>query len=301
MARTILLAVVSVLLVSYVQSFNEADYDEGDMPAVVNVPEYGYKKNDPKPCCLPKQWQGNITSQSGSSGGRFGGKYMYHSNMVFVDETNKRIAGRGPAGRFRNETGGFVVLFGSNDTANAYFFIMNKQKCWKKELRRAEFRPQCIPANATHFGDFNLGPASSGLSVQGWAFRVKKTGHRGKFFMGGRILVVPDTCVPVYVQDHGMFFSRGPHSESSDDNEIVFDEDYDEDKHRPGPGPRPGPHRGGKGFVASAYFSNVEGSIKDPTVFTPPSYCNATVSVDQPPMEGYEELSDVIDRFVTVM
>lgn len=304
------LAIASLLLVAYVSSFNDADYPEIDLPFGVNIPHMdksGDINADPKPCCLPKQWQGNVTSQVGTAGGRRGpgsdenrrgpgrGRRSGESMMVFVDETNKKVASRGAAGRSHNETAGFVMTFGTNNTATAFFFNLNKQKCWKKSVPKAEFKPQCIPANATYKGEFKIGPATGGLSVQSWLFRAKKEGDHGKFFVGGRILVVPTGCVPVLVQDHGMFMpGPGPRPGPHTDNEITFDQTVD-DSDRPGPGP----HRGPMMFMANMYFSNIEASIKDPSVFTPPSYCNnATMAYDERAMEGYDDLLDVLDRFV---
>jgi hypothetical protein len=270
-----------------------------DLPIGFQVPSFN---DNPTPCCLPKQWQGNMTGQLGKSSGRRA-DFRDRNTMVFVDETNKKIAGRATVGCHRNETGGFVMRFNSDGSGDVFAFNMNKQKCFKKHLDKATFHDQCIPQNATYDGDFSLGPKSGGLSVQSWSFRGGKRTEHGSFFVGGKILVAPNNCIPVYVQDHGMAHGgHHPHSSSSseEENEVSFDEDYPEEKR---PGRRPGPgHRGGMAFVASVYFSNVDASIKDPSVFTPPSYCNATYeAVD--PMKAFcedEPFTDILTRFVDI-
>jgi hypothetical protein len=251
---------------------------------------------DPKPCCFPKAWQGNITMQSGLASRR-GSKFNRGSTMVYVDQDNKRIAGKS-AGRgcHRNDTMGFVMLWGANNTANLYAFVVGAQKCFHKKIEHAEFRKQCIPDNSTYEGSFSLGPASGGLQVQSWLFRgaSKEDRHRPKAFVGGRVAVVPSGCVPVMVQEHGMIRPRpGPH----DSEEIMFEEEdeLDSDRRRPGPGRR---GRGGS-FVASSFFSNMEASVKDPSVFTPPSYCNATIH-DTLTFSEDLEYPSVLDRFVTI-
>jgi hypothetical protein len=290
-----------VVCFAFVQA-TEDDYPYLDLPGLAVPNDDDAREIDtevkanPDPCCFPAQWEGNVTTQAGFSGGRGKGKLGKSSTMVFVDQTNKRIAGRGPTGRFGNETGGFIVVFGTGQTAELYLFKSQTQKCFHKTLSKAEFRPQCIPKNATLDESFSLGPATGGLQVQSWKFCGRSAGSRGSVaFVGGKIIVVPSNCIPVLIQDHGMIGRRPRPGVQT--NAIQFEqlengsEDSDELDRRPG-------RKGGRrGFVASVFFSNVEPSIKDPAVFTPPSYCNATITNGASFFE--EMMPDVLERFIS--
>jgi hypothetical protein len=278
----------------------EDDYPYIDLPglAVPNDDDAGEidVKADPQPCCFPPQWEGNVTTQAGFSGGRRKGKLVKSSTMVFVDQTGKRIAGRGPAGRFGNESGGFILLFKTGNTADLYLYISESQKCFHKTLSKAEFRPQCIPQNATLEAEFSLGPKTGGLQVQSWKFCGRSAGSRGSVaFVGGKIIVVPSNCIPVLIQDHGMIGRRRP-GPGFQTNAIKFEQSEDsaedsDELDRKG-------HKGrGHGFVASAFFSNVEPKIKDTGVFTPPSFCNATFTNGA--LFDEEMMPDVLERFVS--
>jgi hypothetical protein len=107
--------------------------------------------------------------------------------------------------------------------------------------------------------------------------------------------VRPAQCVPVVVQDFGHLQFRGDDAldtdESSSSSESSSDEENDE---------KPKPKRREVKFVASAYFSNMELTISDPSVFTPPSYCNTTAAAtDDSMMFGSEEMPSVLERFIT--
>jgi len=295
------LLVLETLCVCFVASVRvaEDDYPNVEVPglAVPSPDDDDFDVNaDPTPCDFPAQYQANITSQAGLSGGRGGrAKLSQSTSTVFVDQTNKKIAGKGPAGRFRNETGGFVVIFNDNKTAELYLFKFEAQKCWHKQLPKAEFRPQKIPANATYEGSFNLGPAAGGLAVQSWAFRGRSSDKRGgRTFVGGKIIVTGE-CYPVLVQDHGMFGGR-PREQG---NEIEFDqssseEDSDDlDRKRPGHGGR------GRGFVASIFVSNFVPSIQDPSQLVPPSFCPKTAMDKNSASFNEEPMPEILERFIS--
>lgn len=136
------------------------------------------------------------------------------------------------------------------------------------------------------------------LQVQSWLFR----GHtpaakRGpQVGIAGRILVTPSQCIPVVIQDFGRI-TPGPREdfdntidESSSSSESD-DEDENVDKRKP--------KSRGVSFVASAYFSNMELIITDPSVFTPPSYCNTTVTESGMSVLDGEEMPSVLERFIS--
>lgn len=260
--------------------------------------------DDPKPCCLPKQWQGNVTGQSAFTPGRRGeaddsddvdrrggrrGGFQAGTTTIYVDEDKKSVAGKVAC---RNDTCGFLVVFGANDTAKTFLYAMGAQKCWSHKSNRAKFHSQCIPANSTFEGSVKVGPASGGLDVQVWRFggRPHHNGSaHGGVFVSGRALVTADKCIPVIFQNHG-FIAPGPRPDPPQDSRLLFQTGSD-----PNPRPRPGP-RGG--FMGSSYFTNVEPSVKDPSVFTPPSYCNTTTNTLEVGVEM--DYPDILDRFVTL-
>lgn len=299
--KSVFVLTTLVVCFAFVRSA-EDDYPYVDLPglAVPSDPDSHEidteEKAKAQPCCFPDQWEGNVTAQAGFAGGRGKAKFGKSSTMMFVDKTNTRIAGRGPAGRFRNETGGFIVLFNANKTAELYVFKFEAQKCWHKTMNKAEFRPQCIPQNATLESEFSLGPAQGGLSVQSWKFCGRSAGSRGSVaFVGGKIVIVPTGCVPVLIQDHGMMGRRRRPGVQT--NAIEFeqseesDEDNDDVDRRPGRGGR------GRGFVASVFFANIKASISDPQVFTPPSYCKTAVI--NKALFDEDMMPDDLDRFIS--
>jgi hypothetical protein len=316
------IVVVLSALISIAVSINQADYPSVDVPLGIAVPKFkgddsssqeseeDLVDDDPKPCCFPNQWEGNVTSQAGKSGGGRGddsdnrrggggGKFMQSSLKLYVDQQLKKIAGRSTVGCFKNRTVGFVISFHDNSTADGYFFDESAQKCKHKTMNKAQFRPQCIPNNATFEGAFNLGGKDGGLSVQSWSFRgtpksptLDRRGGRGRLFFGGKILVQPNDCIPVVVQDHGMFMP-GPRPKPG--NQISFNQDDD----APGRGGHGKHHGGGGGFVASMYFLNVQKSISDPKAFDQPTYCTSAASTALKYDEELEdEFTDILDRFV---
>jgi hypothetical protein len=299
--------VLSVLVVCFVGFVQPAEDDYAEillpglaMPDLDDTKEMNIDaKADPTPCCFPNQFQGNITAQVRVSGGRRGNKkggskFGGKSNLLFVDSTNKRIAVRGTGGKFGNETWGIIVLFGANNTAKL-FWIRFGSNCTRKDLPKAAFRPQCIPTNATYNGAFAIGPATGGLQVQEWGFRGKTPDNRGtKAFVSGRILVVPGSCIPVVIADQGMIVRKstapaykGNQIRFEQEEEAEEEDDDDDNSLRAG-------RRGGRSFSFAAYFSNVQASIPDQSVFTPPSYCNTTV-VDN----DNEPLPDILERFIS--
>lgn len=245
--------------------------------------------NAPKPCCFPDQLQGTINMQLGVSARR--PHLIEKSLKVFIDFKAKKIAGKlSNSGKSHNDTVGFIIVFNGDNTADGYYFNVDKQKCLKKHMPKATSRPQCIPANATYGGDFSLGPASGGLKVQAWSAKEFIDDYRGKMWVMWRALVVPQTCMPVYVQDHGLV--RPPRADSEDFSGDVYDMNQGDDVDRDRPRPK---HRG-IGFVESVYYSDMKGKIDDPTVFTPPSYCSKVGGTVE--LEIYEEVADIVQKFV---
>jgi hypothetical protein len=294
--KELVLALVFVLVATAVQSATEEDYPEIELPGVV-LPARGFKKlPNVDPCCLPNQWQGNITGKIETPGGRDGGRAISVSNVaIFVDQTGKRIAAKGDeGGRFRNTSGGIVILFGDTK-ADLYFFDVDAQKCKHIERKNATFKKQCIPANST-VREITLGPVNGGLKVQAWRFRGKTPqDRRGLQVSVCGTIMVADKCLPVAVSDRGMI-RRRPRSDE-DINAITFDQsedDVDADRKRPS--------RGGGKFSETLFYSSVKDSIDDTSVFTPPTYCNATTTIMASDALLYEEdntFLDVLERFVS--
>jgi hypothetical protein len=178
-------------------SSSSSSEEEGD--------ELGDAPED-KACCFPNVWQGRLDSEFGFApigdgrhgddddssdsddgnddkrrGGHGRPKGVRSIDMVYVDGSKKRLAGRktefrGP-GKSMNVS--YILLTGSNNTANLYLFNPTAKKCLHRVIRGAKWRQHCIPSNATMRGRYSLGPASGGLSVQSWTFAVGG-GHKPK-------------------------------------------------------------------------------------------------------------------------
>lgn len=292
------LAVVLVVAARTVQALTEDDYPEVALPGIV-VPGDDSFESIPNadPCCLPDKWQGNLTGQTAFSGGRVGGKLKLISNLaIFVDKPGNQIAGKSDeGGRFRNKTVGFVMIF-KDGNATLFAFSLTDQKCKKINIRNATFKPQCIPANST-MREINLGLASGGLKVQAWSFHAKSPQDRRgmKTFVSGTFLV-GDQCTPVAFEDRGVIRRGRPHTDENLDP-ILFNQDDDEqDVDKRGRG-------GGMKFVSNIFYSNVKPSIDDPVVFTPPTFCNATLSsVSREALlndDDTNSFNDIIERFVS--
>lgn len=255
-------------------SFSE-EYDDG---MVDDTPD--------KACCFPNVWQGRLDSEFGFApigGGRRddssddsddddrrrkGPTGARSIDMVYVDGSKKRLAGRktesrGP-GRSMNVS--YILLTGSNKTADLYLFNPIAKKCLHRVMRGVEWRQQCIPSNATLRGRYSLGPASGGLTVQSWAFAVGG-GHKPKpkpddetnlveefwwsgpttttrapktttgrprprprpgprMFVAANVLVVPGQCTPVMIQECGAITRR---RSGPHDDELDVEENYDDD------------------------------------------------------------------------
>jgi len=316
--KVYIVALVFVIVVTTGQQLAmEQDYPEAELPGVISP---GHAFNDivlnAAPCtCLPQKWQGNMTGQSGMTGGgrgeeevsagrggrRGGGERLrVTSNLeLFVNQDAKKLAGKSDAGgRFHNKSGGFIIIFGS-DKADLYFFSVDDMKCKHMALKNATFKPQCIPANSTS-RDVTLGPATGGLKATAYNFRAKSPQNRRgmRVFVSGT-LVLADKCLPVASQDRGMICRGRPHT-VDDTNSINFDQsEDDQDVDEPGRRRR----GGGVKFMESWYYSNVKDSIDDPTVFDPPKYCNATTPAmtaqDLLLFDDDDSYTEVLEKFVS--
>jgi len=300
----VVIATLALFFVAYGQSSTIKDFPSNDLPGLaLPIDDWELEEEVAAPCCFPNQWQANLTAQMGVSGGgrgddedrggRGGGGAKFRSSTVgiFIDSTAKKVAMQVQnATRSRNQTLTIIVVFGSGATgAELYIVNFAKQNCTHKTLANATFRSQCIPANATLSGSFNLGGASGGLQVDQWKFCGKSNDTRGKAraFVRGTILVQTG-CVPVLIQDHGLI-RRRPHD---DDEDVEFDEmemDVVDKKGR---------HGQGKGFVASTFFQNVKTTFDNPNIFDVPSFC-PKAGLGNGLVFDPEDVPDAMVRFVS--
>jgi len=99
-----------------------------------------------------------------------------------------------------------------------------------------------------------------------------------------------------------------PHGDEEEDNVMRFipnssedtdgDDDYTNVQKRTRRPPHPKPKS--TYFTASAYFSNLQTRISDPSVFNPPSYCgNSTVEWSDEDDSAFVEIPAVLERFVS--
>jgi hypothetical protein len=272
---------VSLLSPSEFQSLLEEDSESEDGDDLM-------VKDNPAPCCLPKVWQGKVHSLFGVADdrGRKAESQEVDENgrpkivgsliMIYVDENNKQVAGKAFCPKTGNVTYQFIMTFGKGVNASGatlYIFSNSAKKCQVKKIPKAQFKPQCIPADAKLEGTFPLGLLSGGVTVQSWGFLVKTRGA----FVGENILVTPNNCIPILVREFGVIKPR-PRTE--------------EDK------PKPKPRPSGKAFAGSVYYSEISLTISDPSVFTPPSFCKATDDKALRFQPEDRDLNSILKRFV---
>lgn len=276
------------------------------------------------PCCFPKTWQGLVSSEFGFAGaGRRPPRVSRTVDQLYVDGVRHRVAGTklaGHGGRRPPANVSYIVLVNADKTADMYLFNRAAKRCRHSKLQGVVWRPQCLPTNATLHGTFNLGPLAGGLKVQSWRFRVggRRTPEealqavddrttprprpRPKMLLVANVLVVPGSCIPVVVQEDGIVGRPREGDDDYDSEEELDDEpvwDGDSTTRRPTTRrPRPRPHV--TAFVGGIYFSSVQTSIKDQSVFTPPSYCRksdeGTLFFDD--LEPDDDLTKILDRFL---
>jgi hypothetical protein len=145
--------------------------------------------------------------------------------------------------------------------------------------------------------EMTVGPATGGVNVQAWSFKAKSPEDRRgmRVWVCGTILVA-DQCLPVSILDRGMVRRGRPHVDEND-NVLMFDQSEDElDVDRRGRG-------GSMKFIVNEVYSSVKPSVDDPSVFTPPTYCNATLSTMSRESllfdEDYDSYADILERYVS--
>jgi len=185
------------------------------------------------PCCFPLVWQGRSVHEFGfsSEGGRGhhskpGLRLSSSVDHFYVDGQNQRLAGRKVEFHGHHCSVNVSWIFSiTNSTGNYYLFDPASKKCEHRIVRNVAWRRQCIPRNATSRGNFSLGPVG-GTTVQSWSFGGcsrraaaiegdNNPNPRPRVAFGASILVVPSTCVPVLMQEHGFIF-RGIDQQDDD-------------------------------------------------------------------------------------
>jgi len=230
-------------------------------------------------------------------------------SKVFIDGVNKRAAGQifrilsKPAEPCKNWTNtSYIFTVGSQGSSDLYVFDRKAQTCRHRIYRNVQWTNQCIPASSLYAGQLTLGPAAGGLTVDSWLFEgcskradalvaavdcnvTSNSCPKLRTYVGGNLLVLPGSCVPVTIQEEGKVTYRA----QQDSNEIRLKTLLR---------PRANKWRGIT-FVGSAIYSGLQTTIADPSVFTVPGYCNR-----QSNTLHYEEMDDELppglERFVSV-
>lgn len=231
-------------------------------------------------------------------------------SKVYIDGTNKRLAGdmienhgkpaEGDMTKWSNIS--YIFTIGAGKTGDLYLFNRKSQKCRHRQMKNVQWTRQCIPSTAAYGGRLSLGPGAGGLNVDTWMFKgsarradavidssdespsngtTPRPRPRPKMNLGAVALVQPGSCVPVVIQEEGSVYVR---------------DDFEDDN-----GSRMKPKRKWRGetFVGSAFYANLQTTIKDPSVFKVPSYCKSnpnTMYYDE--ME--DELPSVLERFIVL-
>jgi len=187
-------------------------------------------------CCYPLVWEGfsvhTLSSAPVGGGGRghrkSGPKVSKSVDQFYVDGSHQRLAGHKRAyfGHHHAVNISWIFSIGANRTGDYYLFDKAAQKCAHRVVRNVAWHRQCLPSNATYHGAFSLGPVG-GLNVQLWSFGGRSRSSpaidgdrhpppRPRVYFGASMLVVPTTCIPVLVQEHGFVF-RGVDQQQEDE------------------------------------------------------------------------------------
>lgn len=228
-------------------------------------------------CCLPKTWTSTLFSEIKREGGRKQeGRSLRFAETVYVDQNTQRVAQDVvvPRGRKRNATRiSYIVLFNQNKTANLYAFCKKAQRCYTKVLKNAQFRAQCLPQNSTLLASYSLGAGAGALKSQSWGFLVRDR----RTTILGSVVLTPGNCVPILAGEKAFIRPK-----MTDDEE----EDDPERKRRP------------QVITVGALYTNFITQVRDPSVFTPPSYCKK--ANDDLLFDPDVDFTTIIQRFVTV-
>lgn len=227
-------------------------------------------------CCLPKTWTSTLFSEVKREGGRKQqGRSLRFAETVFVDENNQRIAQdvTVPRGPRRNASKiSYIALFNkSNKTATLYAFSKKAAKCYTTVLQKAQFRSMCLPQNSTLLATYSLGAGARALRSQSWGFLVRDR----RTTIVGSVVLTPENCVPILAAEKA--FSRPRMTKD--------DEDIDR-KRRP------------QVTTVGTLYTDFVTSIRDPSVFSPPSYCKRednTLLFDED-----IDFTTLIQRFISV-
>lgn len=236
-------------------------------------------------CCLPRTWTGRLFTEVKREGGgrpqakprpRPRDRALRLMEVVYVDQVNKRVAEdvtiprrRGNATKFSS-----IVLF-KNGSATLYTFCKVAKRCVRKELKGAQFRPQCLPANATLRGSFSLGAGSGALKAQSWGFCYRDR----RVAVASNVILAPGNCVPIIGGDKIVTRPRV----GDDDND-----DLDKKRRRP------------QVTTIGTLYTDVATTIPDPSVFTPPSYCSKAEDDGTLTFDPDADVTTIVERYVAV-
>jgi hypothetical protein len=260
--RFVVVALLFLGVISAVPLGDFDDYgdDDDDQGLEYDLEERVYL-DDKKPCCFPSKFEAFFGERIAYSVHRREEKEMMVSNDIDKrhhprPHPRPRITRMGVLGRIaidgdakRAAMRMRIMQFPHprNMTvvinyANKTMYIADpdKQKC-KKVAFDKPMAPMCIPDNSTYRGSFRMGSGDNSLVVDSWKVRTVQR-KPVRTMMGAEILVASGNCVPLTEKGGGV---------------------------------------AGKmrvGFEAS--FVNLNTTISDPDVFSPPSYCDQAEVID---------------------
>lgn len=231
------------------------------------------EKEEAQGCCLPKTWTSTLFTEVKRSGGRKQeGRSLRFAETYYVDQNTQRVAAdvTVPRGPKRNASKiSYIVLFNKNSTATLYAFSKAAKKCYTKVIKNAQFRSQCLPQNSTMLATYSLGAGARALRSQSWGFLVRDR----RTTIVGSVVLTPDNCVPILAAEKAFIRPK-------------MNVDEEVDRKRP------------QVITVGALYTNFATQIRDPTVFTPPSYCKR--DDDALVFDPDVDFTTIIQRFVTV-
>lgn len=217
-----------------------------------------------KLCCFPPVWQCTVHSKLVIEGSPE--QIYYWKGNGFIDQNNQRAAEDVTTMDTNSQptTLSYILLFnGSSSSATLYAFSKADRKCYKEQLTNAKFKNQCLPPNSGLLDSFVLGTGSSTINAQAWGFNITIPGTA----VAGVFIFNPDNCGPIMAEQRV--------STPIDDGFTTKPWNFD----------------------ITTLLVNMKETVSDPSVFTPPPYCNGAESGPLP-QEFYIHSVQILFRYV---
>ena len=227
-----------------------------------------------EPCCMPKVWQGYFGESVEYAKGRPHDeedhldldRRHHHSEPI---HGQMAISGFTAADSNNKKVAAMMNIFQEKHVSNLtvivdytkheMFLVDPAKKSCRKSAVEGEMAEQCVPKDAKFLGTTRMGYGdTNALNADMWAAKLKQKSPV-PMVLDMEILVTPDHCIPVVEWGNGM----------SNGFRVKF---------------------------GSSFF-NIDPKISDPSVFTPPSYCDKAEEISFGQAQMDPMVSSIMQRF----